>query len=335
VSGSHPDSSDASRTPACEQPDLIPLTAGEQLLLARQARGLTRAETARRLKTTTDRLAALEEDRDDKLAPVYRRGLLRSYALLLDLDADAILAADPGHSEPEPELRPVTFQGPALGRSERWLKAASYLLATLLVGTLAWQVTHEAVRLATGDEEAASLPAVRGTASEQSRVNASIAGLEAVRPLAAPDSDGISGANGRSPAAGAAAWEALSRTAGEDALDAHILQPLGPGEHRLEIRASADSWVEILDRDERHLEQDLLRGGQVRFYQGLPPFRVSLGRSSAVQLFVDGQAIDLEPFTRDDVARLILDPQVTTQEESAGAREQGAGGGFDSGADPS
>ena len=35
---------------------------------------------------------------------------------------------------------------PRVQSTDRWLRVASYLLASLLVGTLAWQLAHEAAR---------------------------------------------------------------------------------------------------------------------------------------------------------------------------------------------
>ena len=89
---------------------------------------------------------------------------------------------------------------------------------------------------------------------------------------------------------------------------------LADGEHRLELRASADSWVEIVGRDGRQLERDLVRGGETREYQGAGPFDISIGRSSSIQMFLDGEPVDLVSHTREDVARLRLDPEALPEE---------------------
>ena len=62
--------------------------------------------------------------------------------------------------------------------------------------------------------------------------------------------------------------------------------------------------MEIIDADGQELEMDLLRGGTDKNYQGKPPFRLLFGRATAVRLSIDGEAIDLTVFTRDDVAQL-------------------------------
>ena len=69
-------------------------------------------------------------------------------------------------------------------------------------------------------------------------------------------------------------------------------------EHVLAVRTSADTWVEITDLTGKQLEMDLMRGGSVRQYSGQPPFRVMIGRASAVELKMDDQLVDLGPHTR-------------------------------------
>ena len=56
---------------------------------------------------------------------------------------------------------------------------------------------------------------------------------------------------------------------------------------------------------------DLLRGGSDKGYHGKPPFRILFGRASAVRLIMDGEAVDLTAFTRDDVAQLTWPQQLT------------------------
>jgi cytoskeleton protein RodZ len=89
------------------------------------------------------------------------------------------------------------------------------------------------------------------------------------------------------------------------------------------VTTSADSWVEIVDGQGTRLELDLIRAGKHREYSGLMPFQVMVGRASAVDLTLDGEAVDLAPHTREDVARLILEeerPQDGSQPSEPGQR---------------
>ena len=66
----------------------------EQLRVAREAKNLTIEQVADQTKIRTDYVRALEEgDFAAFSAPIYIRGSVRSYATLLKIDVNAILAA--------------------------------------------------------------------------------------------------------------------------------------------------------------------------------------------------------------------------------------------------
>lgn len=286
---------------AHEQPELLPMSLGEQLAAARSRQQKRLPDAARALKCDEQRLLEIEADQPGPLAPVYRRGLVLSYARYLELDVDSIRGQLTAPSEEDPPLEAVGEKGPSLYAADRWLRAASYVLATLLIGTLAWQMTHEAVRLARLENPVTeSDPGEVNNETPAPHVAASIAGIEAFDELT-PE---------RAGAAGVGAWAALQSLEGVNT------EPLQPGEHWIEVRASADSWVEISGREQSLIEQDLLRGGDQRRYRGFAPFRISLGRSSAVELFIDGVPVELGPYTRDNVTQMRLDPDQTLSADS-------------------
>ena len=282
-----------------EQEPLIPLTPGERLRMAREARGLERADVVQALRCDPAFIAALEEGTPSKLALVYQRGFARRYASMVGLDdrhVEQLLAGIDGEA---PSLRPVFDKPPPVQATDRWLRVSTYVLASLLVGTLAWQITHEAVRLSQSDpaprnaQAAADEPGTTEPAA--SHVNASIAALESLGQYGKERPGGV----------GTEAWAALDRARqpGETALRA--------GEHLLDLSTSADSWVEIRDRDGTLLEQDLVRGGSARQYRGYGPYRITLGRTSAVQLSLDGQPVVLTSGSGDDVTQMTLDPDAS------------------------
>ncbi|MCK5481043.1 MAG: DUF4115 domain-containing protein, partial [Gammaproteobacteria bacterium] len=83
----------------------------------------------------------------------------------------------------------------------------------------------------------------------------------------------------------------------------------------LKIETSADTWIEVLDAAGLHLEMDLLRAGTSREYRGKAPFSVMLGRASAVEVWFNGQEVDLATHTRGNVARLTLGGPLMTQSD--------------------
>ena len=274
-----------------KQQELIPTGTGEYLKNLRMDRKLSLADVADAVFLDEKLLGDIEEDAADHIASLYKNGYIQTYARFLKVPEDEIAALLETTESKEPDLTNIFSIPPKRNSTEKWLRASSYVLASLLVGTLAWQFTHEAVRLS---QSGSGLPAGREAATESRElistaqqqeyggpVNASIAPLGA---LHATSEDGVETAE--------EAWAALKNPS------------LPDGQSRLQILVSADSWVEISDAAGQELEMDLLRGGSEREYQGKPPFRILFGRASAVRLSMDGEAVDLTAFTLDDVAQL-------------------------------
>lgn len=290
-----------------EQQELIPLGTGEQLRKARVKRKKSVEDVARELKVPVQVVLAIEAGQLDRFARIYRQGYVRAYASLLEFQPDEIAGMVAALDSPEPALQPVfTASGARRHGGDRWLRAASYMLGSLLIGTLAWQLTHEAVRLSQGGPEAtggggltgaAATAPVRNRSQAQAEagdthVNASIAALEEISRRRA----------GAGSGAGQQAWDALRGS-----------QPPGPegppaaGIHHVRVTTSGDSWVEIVDARGQQLELDLVRGGSVRDYHGEAPFRVLIGRASAVDLFLDGSLVDTSAHTSGNVTQMSLE----------------------------
>lgn len=284
-----------------QQQELIPMETGEYLKSLRMERKLSLADVAKAIILDEKVLDDIEQGKADHIAVLYRNGYTRTYARFLDVSEDEITAMLAPTAEVNPDLHNVFSKPPKRNSTEKWLRASSYVLASLLVGTLAWQFTHEAVRLsqngpqlqnnAVGPEGAEEQSVARQQREIKGPVNASIA------PLGALHSKGEDGVD-----AAEQAWAALSKPA------------LPEGESLLQITVSADSWVEITDASGQELEMDLLRGGSDKAYHGEAPFKILLGRASAVRLSLDGEAVDLTEFTRDDVAQLTWPQNLQTEE---------------------
>ena len=285
-----------------QEHELIPMTTGHFLKQERNARKLSLADVARAISLDEQLLAEIEQDQVTHVALVYRNGYIRAYARYLKVPEDKIQTLISTSEIQEPEIRNIFSAPPRRNPLDKWLRATSYVLASLLIGTLAWQFTHEAVRLSqngsrfnNGEEALSRLENnINPNQAKEIRgsVNASIAPLGVLHD---------SNANGLDTAE--QAWAAVSRPA------------LPDGESRLQLSVSADSWVEITDASGQQLEMDLLRGGSDKGYHGKPPFRILLGRASAIRLSVDGKPVDLTGYSSDDVAQLTW-PQHRQAENS-------------------
>lgn len=289
-----------------DQNELIPLLLGDILRHHRQKKGLSLVQAAERSRIRVSVLAAIEDSETSAIPSVYLRGYIRNYARYLGADPVELEALINKVRGAEPAVQTIFEVECRRGFTEKWLKFASYVAASALIGTLAWQFTYEAVRFSQGEGQRLSAvspnnddviagPGAPAAAPRPANMhlNASIAAIEVLR-------------QGDDPAAlplAQAAWAAIDAPP-DDARQRNLA--LSDGNHSLAIRTSADTWVEITDLSGEQLEMDLLRGGSMREYSGRPPFRVIIGRASAVELKMDDEAVDLGPHTRGNVARLTL-----------------------------
>lgn len=291
-----------------EQQELIPMATGEYLKSLRSKRKLSLAEVANEIHLDERVLDAIERDAANHIAVLYRNGYIQTYARFLRVPADEIPALLVSSATQEPALQNIFTTPPKRNLAEKWLRASSYVLASLLIGTLAWQFTHEAVRLSQNGSQLQKPATTENVATPEPQqqkytgpVNASIAPLGA---LHGANPDGVDTAE--------KAWAAVTKPA---------LPALPEGESRLQVVVSADSWVEITDLTGKQLEMDLLRGGSDRSYHGLPPFRILLGRATAVRLSMDGEEVDLTPFTRDEVAQLTWPQELHAENSEPDTKE--------------
>jgi len=296
---------------ASSQKELIPMRPGDVLRSAREKAGLSLERAAELSRIKPPLLAAIEADDTAKIPSVYLRGYIRNYARALGLEPSEIEEQLDQVQGAEPAVQSVFSVKSDRGRAEKWLKASSYVAASAVIAALAWQFTHEAVRFSQGDSELTQAPVSSSASAEpgagepagqarpaNTHLNASIASVEVMQRHA----------DRGSQVAAEQAWAAISGNEDDEPTPA-----AEPGNHRLTVSTSADSWVEILDGQGEQLELDLLRAGHERAYAGTGPFQVMLGRASAVELTLDGEPVDLVPHTRGDVARLTLGGEAATE----------------------
>jgi cytoskeleton protein RodZ len=299
------------------QKELIPMRPGDLLRHKREQAGLTLEQAAGRSRIKPTVLAAIESGETDAIPAVYLRGYVRNYARFLGVDVEAIEESLQYMHGSEPAVQSVFSVPSARGHAEKWLKTSSYLAATAVIAALVWQFTHEAVRFSQRDSQLSSTvvappeaaergadEAVPGRRPAKTHLNASIASVEMIERRKELEGKAVA----------EQAWAAIGGQVGDTDPE--------NGLHRLAISTSADTWVEILDGDGTQLELDLIRAGSQRDYTGPAPFSMMIGRASAVVLSLDGDAVDLGPHTRGNVARLTLGG-----EETAGSGIPGGAGG--------
>ena len=275
-----------------DQQELIPMMPGDILRHERIKKGLTLEKAAAQSRIKAAVLEAIESSQTGEIPPVYLRGHIRHYALFLGIDPQQLDRHMEHVTGVEPDVRSVFEFKPKRGDADKWLKATSYLVASALVATLAWQFTHEAVRFS----------------QSSTHLNASMASIELLDVAEGGVADeGLAGHENGSLSTGQPS-PVINGDNGQSASKVDEIQ-------HLKIETSADTWIEVLDAAGLHLEMDLLRAGTSREYRGKAPFSVMLGRASAVEVWFNGQAVDLASHTRGNVARLTLGGQLMTRSD--------------------
>src|SRR6056297_4224698 len=281
---------------------------GATLSRAREARQLSLNETAGQLKLPRSTIEHIEADQFERIAPIYRRGYIVNYARLVELDPQPLLA-QMGKLEPEP-LRAVLPVSGKPQRFDRFLKFATYaLVTTMIVPPLVYFFVLGGARLFESEvaSRAVDGSGVQTPEAHKPGYRERFVDALAVQPPETTQNDAShlsASALPMNPIRAVTQSEPVAEIAGDSAAGA--LSPEVDPMTRLDLVLSDDSWIEIESADGQRLEFDLLRSGESRQYTGLAPFRLLLGRASAVSLSLDGQPVEFEGEDEAGVAELVI-----------------------------
>jgi len=257
--------------------------------LLRQARAdlrLSVEDVAQRLRLAPRQIVAIESEDYERLpGPTYVRGYLRSYAQLLGLAPDSVLAR---YNRQPAAAKPIDFTKhtptPQMSSDHHVIKITTLVVAGLVLGLAAlwWQGRDDSpVRL----RKPPALTAPDGTAPGTSP---------------APD------VTARPPAAETAPANDSARTAeSATAPPAEAFKPAA-GSRPLTLHFQQDSWADVRDGANRRLLYSVIPAGRVIRLGGTPPFSVYLGNVSGVRVEYQGKPVDLEPYRRGPIARVTL-----------------------------
>jgi len=272
--------------------------AGAQLRAAREAAGLSLDQVAQQLKLAPRQVRALEEENFGMLpGRTFTRGFMRNYARLLNLDPDLLVAhlPDAAHA-PSLESPPLHSTGTTMAElptaHARAPSFGRWLIPLVLVASIVAAAGYEWYR--GRPSGVASPPRSTETA-----------------PPAAPNTSTTPLPNPVAPDSGAPAPAAPPATSGQSAPDgtaqpASAPQAAGAADAVLVVRYEGPSWTEIRDSAGRMLISRLVDADSVEPFDGAPPFSIVIGNARAVTLVYRGQPVDLTPYTRLNVARLVL-----------------------------
>jgi cytoskeleton protein RodZ len=280
-----------SPTETVEVPEAVANNGHLLLVQAREAAGLPLDALSLALKVPVKRLASLEAGRYDELPDMtFARALAMSVCRYLQIDSQAVLERMPlahaarlgGTGVVGGDTMYTTGEGLALSpvsvfRRPPVLVAVALILAAALLYSLP-PASEPAPNTAVPAAEPVTVPSTAAPA------------VSVPAPLLPEPA---------SPAVAAPAQPALAPVPVEPAV-----APVAPNRSVvLRVSAQAETWLQVVRPDGTVLLSRLLQTGDVVDVGSAPPYTVVLGRASAAQVFVRGQAIALAPHTRGDVAR--------------------------------
>lgn len=310
------------------------LDVGATLREAREALGISMEEVAVRIKFAPRQIEALEANRWDELPELaFIRGFVRSYARLLELDPEALLAAMPGgHVKPATSVRPRkedVNQANALAFRQNLVWLAGGLMVAVAVILLAWkynagEAMPKRVAATTGQMaeapagpapesavEAASQP-VAAEAAVADTAAPAVAVTEAApaAPKPAPHPQPVSQAKPAAPVkpqAASAVAQSAAPTASEEAA-ARAVPPdqRGPSQ-QVRLEFDEDSWIELYDGSGKTLLSTLGKAGGSLRASGPTPLTLTIGHLPGVHLYYKGQPLDLSAHSGKSVVRLKLE----------------------------
>lgn len=263
-----------------------PLSVGIALREARTRLGLGVADVANRIKFAPRQIEALEEDDFARLPEMtFVRGFVRSYARLLQLDPAPLLAALPGADvQPVPSaantLAEISFPNVYSVHKPNIIWLAAALAVAVVLALFAW-LHGNAPSVPKAPKaphvETLTLPAALPVSAvpEAEIMKTPQVAAPKVQQAAVPPAK---------PASSASKQAATIRLAFDE-----------------------ESWVEVKDRDGKILLSQVNTPGNEQGINGKPPFSVVIGHTNGVHLYYKGQAVDLAPYTRAQVAHLTLE----------------------------
>ncbi|MHB1236139.1 MAG: RodZ domain-containing protein [Gallionella sp.] len=322
-------------------------SAGKMLREAREKRGLTVAEVAGQIKFAPRQIEALEAD-DFKNLPeaAFLRGFVRSYAKILRLDAEILLASLPLAKAPALEAPTaavdVPFPSEQSNRQQNmiWLGAA-IVLALMVAGFSYWHFKspprHAKELLKETPKELSKEQPIEQPREEfkeqpreqpeTKRTEAPVARLPSSKMLSEPlvlkpsTIDPIVHATPKLRSSGAASSvrdaktlaakrTASARKTASELAPASSVASSGTSEAPSELLLlfGDESWTEIKDRDGNILSSQVNPPGSELRVQGNPPFSMLIGHAASASLFFQGKEINLKPYINQysEVAHLNL-----------------------------
>ena len=265
--------------------EVRPFSVGATLRDARERLGWSVADVESRLKFASRQIEALEADNFTRLPEIFFvRRFVRTYAKLLHLDPDPLLAAlpiAPAQSSLHTANIAIEVPFPNTYATRRlkiiWLAAGLVVVVAITLVLFVWLNRSKPI-MPQATVESIELPAVMP------------APASVVIAVPSPDALPVP------PEAPAAAKVIKTESNSTSKQSASI-----------RLKFDADSWVKVTDNDGKILLSQLNSSGSEQHLNGKPPFSVIIGNISGVHLYYQEKLVELAPFYDGEIARFTLE----------------------------
>jgi cytoskeleton protein RodZ len=267
-----------------------PCLPGAVLRAAREAKGLTPDAVAHVTRFSVRQIEALERDDYASLPGITAvRGFVRSYAKFLKMDPAPLLAAlEPAAPMVVADIRLPGYVGnvaqPTFLQRITFKRMAIVLAACLLLLAGFWYIIRPGGQLIHGFLR--TPPATPEVAVAPEPVPPLVAALPPEASVAPADTAGTPVGSAVAPTAPVAA--------------------AAPAQG-LRLEFVARSWIEVRDAAQQVVFSGEYPAGTHQSVEGKAPFQLWIGKASGVRVFFGERSVDLQPYTRADVARLAVE----------------------------
>lgn len=302
--------------------DMELISPGSMLQEAREKLSLSQEDIAKKLNFRPSLVANMEQDYFDASLPAtFNRGYLVSYAKLVSIDVEEILASYDvlgAANIQRNEMQSFSKQTVKEAEHSRvmWL---SYLILIVLVGlTALWWQQDNKQDTSLVINASASKPTVNVKQNEQ-QVDEQALG-QAVESNDTADKV-VSDATEES-------IETAATTTQEQTLQTEQVQQAIPAESREQLTTqnaleseqqaeeplvahavftfSGDCWVNIYDATGERIAWGIKKSGYVMNIDGVSPLRITLGKPELASIVFNDEPIDMSTFNRGNIAKFTL-----------------------------
>jgi len=272
------------------------LSVGALLRSAREGRALQIVDIAQALKLGQRQVEALERD-DWQALPgtTFIRGFVRNYARLVDVDSAPLMARlgdqleKPANTLAVPDAPPAQVINASKSRDGLVVGIGGLLLALAGIAYFLLPNDLNALRdtlqgMIGGADRVVETKLVPPAPVQEALFPPETTPEQLITPQVAPVDGGVQPA-----------------TVVQEDVPVSVQAP------QLRFVLSQASWLEVRDRSDTVVFSQRLLAGTEQLVGGQAPLSVTVGYAPGVKLFLRGEVINLQPHTRGDVARLVLE----------------------------